>query len=98
LESKGFGARKAGSALGAGRRYLDSMSTGAIKEAIFGKPDMAQIGVSHFERQNLNMRMGMRRFTRLTSAFPKKSPRTTPVPWPCTTSTANSAAPIRRCS
>jgi hypothetical protein len=50
------------------------MSTGAIKEAIFGKPDMAQVGVSHLERQNLKMRMGMRRFTRLTSAFPPKKP------------------------
>ena len=42
------------------------------KTAIMGNPDPADISTSYVERANLSMRMGMRRFTRLTKAFSKK--------------------------
>jgi len=53
-------------------RYSPPTCLGARREIINGFPERRYISTSFIERQNLSMRMGMRRFTRLTNAFSKK--------------------------
>jgi hypothetical protein len=54
------------------QRYSPPEVVDALPEVVMGNPDPERICTSYIERQNLSIRMGMRRMTRLTNAFSKK--------------------------